>query len=197
MKNRKDSTNKSPTLHTLIISDVRSAWEKLYWDIDVFGDVQGSFLEDQEPLAYAALNACISASSLENWSFVIWKRQLRKKGFRVNDSDFHDLLKTMIPHQGLCVDVANTTKHGDHRERRWKGGKLDLKYDEGSEYTPPGFVVLKLHESSRSYLYNDLHDLPDCWWLFLNEVDLVSGERPTPDWWQRKVSRMFGEIDHT
>lgn len=191
MRKRRDSSKHSPILHTLILDDIRTAWEKMYWDIDVFGDVQRSYPEEQEPLAYAALNACISASSLENWSLVYWTRQLREKGCRVNDSDFHDLLSTMIPHQGLCVDVANTTKHGDHRENRWKGGKLDLRYNEADEYTPSGFTVLKLHESGSSSLYNDLHDLPRLWWLFLEKIDLVSGEQPTPEWWQRKMSRIF------
>lgn len=146
-----------PTLHTLIIDDVRTAWEKMYWDVDVFGDVQRSFPEEHEPLAYAALNACVSASSLESWSFVAWKRQRRKKDCKTEDSEFYDLLETMIPHQGLCADVPNTTLHGDHREHCWLGGSLDLRYDEADEAdedSPSGFVVLKLHDSRTSYLYN-------------------------------------------
>lgn len=193
MRKRQDGSQQSPTFHTLIIDGLRMAWEKMWWDVDVFGDVQRSFPEEQEPLAYAALNACISASSLENWSLMEWKRQRRKRGSRPKDSEFYDLLASMIPHQGLCVDVANTTKHGDHRESRWQGGKLDLRYDEADEDSPSGFTVLKLHSSGTSYLYNDLHDLPRSWWRFLVEVELVSGEQPTPEWWQRKMAREFNQ----
>jgi hypothetical protein len=191
MNTRISRSPKPPTLHTLIIGDVRTAWEKMYWDVDLFGDAQRSFPEEQEPLAYLALNACIAVSSLENWSLTEWKRQRRKNNFKAQDTEFYDVLESMIPHQGLCVDVANTTKHGSHRELRWKGGELGLRYDEASEHCPPGFVVLKLHENGTSYLYNDLHDLPRLWWAFLRAVDLVSGEQPTPDWWQRKVTRLF------
>lgn len=193
MSKRIDGSKQPPTFHTVIIGDVRTAWEKMYWDVDVFGDLQRSYPEEQEPIAYAALNACISASSLESWAMTAWKRQRRQGDGSANDINFHALLETTIPHQGLCVDVANTTKHGDHRESRWKGGKLDLRYDDASEDSPSGFAVLKLHEGRTSYLYNDLHDLPRCWWLFLQKVDLVSGGQPTPDWWQRKISRMFGQ----
>ena len=57
MSKRIDGSKHPPTLHTLIIGDVRTAWEKMYWDIDVFGDVQRSYPEEQAPLAYVALNA--------------------------------------------------------------------------------------------------------------------------------------------
>ena len=165
----------------------------MYWDIDVFGDVQRSYPEEQEPLAYAALNACISAWSLESWARTAWKRQRRKTGGSGKVSEFNSRLETMIPHQGLCADVANTTKHGEHRESRWLGGRLDLRYDDACENSPSGFVVLKSEGIRTSSLYNDLHDLPHLWWKFIKEVDLVSGKQPTPDWWQRKISRMFGE----
>lgn len=194
MKNRPEKSEKLPALHTLIIGDIRAAWSKMYWDVDAFGDVQRSFPEEHEPLAYLALNACISASSLENWARTRWMQQERKKKFRVKEKDFTDLVDAKIPHQGLCVDVANTTKHGKHEERRWKNGELNFRYDAASEHDPPGFVILKLHESKTSILYNDLHDLPNLWWEFLKEVDLVSGEKPTLEWWQRKISRMFPMI---
>ncbi len=127
MAKRRAPPQKSPKLHTLIIEDVHSAWEKMYWDVDVFGDVQTAYPEEHEPLAYTALNACLSASMLENWSLVAWKQQCRQKDLKKKSNDFFDLLADFIPNQGLCVDVANTTKHGNHREERWSGGQLSLR----------------------------------------------------------------------
>lgn len=193
MRKRVNNSYKEPILHTLIISDIRGAWEKMYWEVDVFGDIQRSYPEEHEPLAYAALNTCISASSLENWSLSAWRTKFAKKDRRTKDIEFRELLEAIVPNQGLCVDVANTTKHGHHREDRWRGGELNLRYDEADEDSPSGFTVLKSHVSGKGYLYNDLHDLPRRWWMFLQKVDLVTGEQPTPDWWQRKMSRMFGQ----
>lgn len=192
MSKKRAGSQKSPTLHTLVIEDVRSAWEKMYWDVDVFGDVQRAYPEEHEPLAYTALNACNSASNLENWSMAAWKKLLRQKRLRFESKEFFDLLTDLIPIQGLCVDVAITAKHGNHREERWHGGQLALRYEEASEHSPSGFTVLNMRNNQLSHLYNDIHDLPRLWWKFLREIDLVSGEQPTPAWWQRKISRMFG-----
>ncbi|MBL3565969.1 hypothetical protein JMM59_13285 [Rhodovulum sulfidophilum] len=193
MRRRKEAASgKLPTLHTLIIKDVHNAWEKMWWDIDIFGDVQRSFPEEEEPLAYAALNACLSASNLEHWALSRWTREQRQRGNYSDDLPFRELLEEMVPQQGLCVDVANTTKHGGHRNIRWPNGELKLEYEEANEHCPPGYTVRSFHERKTSYLYNDLHDLPRLWWCFLAKIDLVSGEQPTPAWWSRKMSRIFG-----
>jgi hypothetical protein len=158
----------------------------MYWDVDVFGELQRSYPEEDAPLAYAALNACISSSSLENWVKSAWKRQRRIEGRNIDSDDFSSLLRINIPYQDLCVDVANTTKHGEFRDSRWKNGELKLEYDDESEDTPSGFSIKALHEGRISYLYNDIHDLPHRWWNLLLEIDLVSCEMPTPDWFRRK-----------
>ncbi len=191
MSKRIDKPIKPPIVHTLIIEDVHTAWEKMYWDIDVFGDIQRSYPDEKQPLAYAALNACISASSLENWSLAQWKKQCRMRNDKPEERYFDNLLKTTIPSQGLCVDVANTTKHGNHRDRRGGDAELTLKFDEPSEHTPPGFVVRKSNNGEISLLYNNLYHLPTHWWTFLQKVDLVSGEQPTPNWWATKISGLF------
>jgi len=62
MSRRKSDPEMSPTTHTVIIGDVHQMWEKLFWDVEVLGDIQRSYPEEYMPLAYAALNVCIASS---------------------------------------------------------------------------------------------------------------------------------------
>ena len=190
MSSKRQISQQDVRAHTVLIGDVRAMWEKLWWDVDVFCDVQRAYPDERQPLVYAALNACISAWSLEQWSKAAYKHALRKTGADA-PVDFDSLLSQMVPAQAACADIANTTKHGSHRESRWHGGQLTLDWDEGSEYYPSGFHLLKNESGESIAFFSSLDALPRGWWGFLERVSLVEGPMPTPDWFRNKMSRIF------
>lgn len=169
-------------------------WEKMYWDMEVFSDIQRSYPDEGQPLVYAALNACIAAWSLETWarnSFVSGYPQKEKQDRR---KYFDRVLANMIPLQAMCSVVANTAKHGAHRDSGWDGGSLSLKWDDGDECGPAGFVLVTKGQTNAPSMLNSLFDLPRDWWDFLQKMELVEENLPTPNWLRRKLSRMFGGI---
>ncbi|MCK4713237.1 MAG: hypothetical protein KAT26_10195 [Marinosulfonomonas sp.] len=168
----------------------------MYWDIDIFLEIQRSYPTEDQPLVYAALNACVSAWSLEQWAEQAWKREYRSNRKSV-PCEFRELVSQKIPAQDLCCDIANTAKHAAHREERWPNGELTLKWNDGDEASPPGLMLLRSEGNNPTLLHSDFFDLPRDWWNFLREQKLVSGDQPTPKWWQKKISRIFGEVSKT
>ncbi|WP_187432234.1 hypothetical protein ROLI_031660 [Roseobacter fucihabitans] len=166
----------------------------MYWDIDIFSDFQRSYPDESQPLVYSALNACISAWSLEKWAMQAWKKNERTEDRKSDEKEFLKRLSQKIPMHGLCVDVANTTKHGAHKVDRWTDGLLELRWDEGDEDVPPGLMLVRSEGDETTLLHSDFVALPAQWWSFLQEMRLVSGNQPTPRWWQNKVGRMFGRL---
>jgi len=126
-----------PTSHTAIVGDVAGMWSKLRWDADLFRDLQLAWPDEQEPLAYAAINVCIAASSLRDWV----KADLRRREPRADRPSPKDIVQEIwaaVPLQPMCEAIANSAKHSVLSDR-WDGTAV-LAWEEDEE-SPPGYVL--------------------------------------------------------
>ncbi|BCP53748.1 hypothetical protein K32_23650 [Kaistia sp. 32K] len=175
----------------MIIGNAVTMWEKLLWDTEVFTDIQRDFPHEKQPISYAAINVCISAWSLENW---VVKAVAERDG-RSAIPDFRQSLDKWIPNQGKCADIANTAKHAEHRDDRWKGGSVELFWDDLDEDAPSAWALYHVDEDGNHALAFDVFSsLVNEWWQVLVNVGLAEGKRPTPDWLRMKFQRIFGNI---
>lgn len=68
MATRQRPVGGNPRRHTAIIGDVETMWQKLVWDIYQFDEIQRSNPDLKELLGFAAINVCIAAASLADWT---------------------------------------------------------------------------------------------------------------------------------
>jgi hypothetical protein len=197
---RTPRSGEDPTRHTAIVGDVAAMWAKLAWDVDVFRDIQVGYPHEQQPLAYAAINVCIAASSLRNWAETAARSKARASGPAFDKKGFDSHLKAAVPAQAMCEAIANTAKHSRFADGEWPGGWVSLEWEEGDEDSPPGWVLR--HGGEPAVLpglsVNQFGSLPETWWAHLRGLQLVEGDFQLPQWQQNKLRQMFGrssEID--
>lgn len=185
------------TKHTAIISDPVGMWSKLAWDTDVFRDIQTSYPDESQPLAYAAVNVCIAAASLEDWARTFLKRKSKEAGEKWDKDAFCRDVKAAIPEQSACADIANTSKHSQHREKRWINGEVQLIWEEGDEDIPSGYVLYHVISGSRSegFAVSRFDALCQKWWNHLVTLKLADkqpeGQPYMPEWRANKLNRIF------
>lgn len=184
------------TKHTAIISDPVSMWSKLAWDADCFRDIQTSYPDEREPLAYAAINVCIAAASLQDWVEESLKRTAKEAGApwdKVTLYTFYQDVTSAVPEQSACVAIANTSKHSEFRERRWVNGEVLLAYEEGDENVPSGYVLYHAIADSHSegVAVSRFDDLCRNWWKFLTVRGLTEGRSDMPEWKNNKLNRIL------
>jgi hypothetical protein len=182
-------------LHTAIIRGPIDKWSKLLWDADQFRDIQVSSPDERQPLAYAAINVCVTAWSLRNWVQSVRARDMRRAGVTFDHDSFLSELFATIPEQAACEAIANTAKHARHGEGQWPGGEVQLYWTEGDEDVPPGYV---LHHVNRDGDHEDLAvnrfmDLCDHWWTYLSDNAMAIGAERTPQWLHNKLTEIWGE----
>lgn len=197
MSPRPPRSDKPATLHTAIIGNAGEMWTKLAWDVDVCRDVQTSYPHERQPLAYAAINVCIAASSLRDWATSAAARQARSQGETFDKDGYHRTIQVAVPQQAMCEAIANTAKHAHHKDEVWTGGQARLTWQEGDEDCPPGFL---LHyglqdDGGQSLAINSFISLCENWWTFLEVQGLTDGVARTPEWQQNKLRRIFGAPD--
>lgn len=195
-RNNNEPPKAPPTAHTAIILDPVDMWSKPAWDFDQFSDIQRDYPEERQPLAYAALNICIAATSLRNWVESIRARNMRRLGLDFSKADFAVELNAAIPEQGACEAIANTAKHARFNEANWPGGKVRLLWLEGDEDAPAGFVLYHCDRDGRNeeMAFNRFSALVDNWWAYLSDNALAIGAERTPQWQQNKLKRIFPPI---
>lgn len=178
--------------HTAIIREPVHMFSKLAWDADVFREIQIDYPDEPEPLAFAAINVCISAWSLRNWTESVFAKQQRARGDEFDKMAFRATLLVAIPEQAACEAIANTAKHATLGEGAWPGGRVDLEWQEGDEDAPPGYVLLHRTDSCElGFAVNRFVSLCDHWWAFLTQLGMTAGHERLPDWQQRKLHRIF------
>ena len=182
------------TKHTAIINNPASMWSKLAWDADIFRDIQTSYPDEREPLAYAAINVCIAAASLQDWVEKSLRRTAKEAGAPWDDKAFFDAVRSAVPEQSACVAIANTSKHFDFKERNWHKGEVRLTYEKWDEDVPPGYVLYHVIADSHSegFAVNKFDALCRNWWTFLTTCGLTDGHSGRPEWWNNKLNRIFG-----
>ncbi len=188
------SPSKPPEVHTVLVADSITMWEKLCWDVEQFQDIQRSSPQERQPLVFAAINVCIAAWSLEQWARTAWIKKLRSEGKEASASDFHALVRQNVPGQGICADVANTSKHASHRDEDWQGGEVLLQWEEGDEDAPSTFSLRHVgpSEIDRAAAYATFEKVRNDWWKFLVSIGLASGPQYSPEFMQNKLRRIFG-----
>ncbi|MBB2713974.1 hypothetical protein N2597_11490 [Rhizobium sophoriradicis] len=190
------SPSKPPEVHTVLVVDSITMWEKLCWDVEQFQDIQRSYPKERQPLAFAAINVCIAAWSLEQWAKIAWIKKMRSEGKEV--SGFSTLVRQNVPGQGICADVANTSKHANHRDEDWQGGEVLLEWEDGDEDVPSTFSLRHVGSSNidRASAYETFEKVRNDWWKFLVSIGLASGPQYSPEFMQNKLRRIFGSRDY-
>lgn len=194
MARRKKVSAEQADCHTAIIQDSAGLWSKLAWDVETFRDIQTSYPNEPEPLCYAAINACITASSLRNWTEEALTREARRRG---ESFDLHTLLARLqveVPEQAACEAIANTSKHARPEEGRWPGGEVRLIFQEADEDAPSGYFLQHWNKEggSEGLALNRFEALCNNWYDLLDSLGLASGMNRIPEWKQRKLRRTFG-----
>lgn len=186
-----------PTLHTAIIGDAGEMWSKLAWDADVYRDVQVGYPSEPQPLAYAALNVCISALSLRDWVETELARLTRAAGSKFDRKAHREAVRVSVPEQAMCEAIATTAKHAEHRDEKWPGGQVSLEWQDGDEDGPPGYMLRHRSGSGRDedLAVNNFEALCSNWWTFLRSLGLAQDVERVPQWHQNKLRRIFGDPD--
>lgn len=182
------------TRHTAIIGDAVGMWSKLAWDVDVFRDIQVCYPDEDQPLAYAAINVCIAAASLRDWVKAALEAEAKKAGKIWRNEAFYRSVDAAIPELLSCVAIANTAKHANFRERGWIDGEVVMAYEEGDEDVPPGYVLYHMVAGRQSlgFAVSRFDALCRNWWAFLVANGLDDGQAKMPRWRTNKLNRIFG-----
>lgn len=178
-----------PEIHTVLIHDPHSVWEKLAWDVWIFEELQRS-RTDKQRLSYAAINVCVAASALQDWASNHFKRTKGR-----DDKAFDTALAERVPHQAACRAIANTFKHSASNPKKWSGGSVHLELFEPDEDDPGGWIMYHLEDDGiKSVLaLTRFSELRGQWWHFLSFIGAVSGTEPLPEWQQQELRRIFGD----
>jgi hypothetical protein len=189
--------SRSAKLHTVLIDDPIAMWHKLLWDIDCFENIQrAAYSEDEdEPLAYAALNVCIAATSLGDWVVTDWGRKQREKGLTFKRSDFLAQILEAVPVQRICLAIANTAKHSEYQEREWTGGYASLSFEPSDEHSPGGLTLYYRQDGQQTSAFASFDALGQTWGRLLVELGYGDISLPSPRWWKQKMRRIFPPID--
>ncbi|MET3836066.1 hypothetical protein ABIB58_001407 [Brevundimonas sp. UYEF29] len=65
------------------------------------------------------IDFAITAQSLENWTAKALVQRDRRNG--LNAAAYRKAIAEAVPMQAAFRDIANTAKHGDHRDQYWLG----------------------------------------------------------------------------
>ncbi|MBO9195043.1 hypothetical protein J5277_13110 [Rhizobium sp. 16-449-1b] len=179
----------------MLITDVVTMWEKLYWDVEQYQDIQRSHPHERQPLAFAAINVCIAAWSLEQWARTAWLSNIRNDSRKADGNLFNDFVRQHVPEQAICADIANTSKHAAYRDENWQGGEASLEWEDGDEDMPPTFVLRHVGSAGAAKVsaYETFDKVRDHWWSLLIAVGLAAGPMYPPEFMQNKLRRIFGD----
>lgn len=193
-KSRREATG-SPTGHTVVIGDVVSMWAKLAWEVDHFSQLQRDYPDQMEPLGFAAVNVCIAAWSLRNWTWTAFSRRERELGHVLTMQDFLARLYAAVPEQPMCEAIANTAKHAALDESEWTGGRVRIDWHDPTEDTPGTFVLRQfdINTDGDTLALSRFGDLERNWLDFLKSLGF---EAPRDvydvEFRQRRLRKIFG-----
>lgn len=190
----RQKSNRSASEHTVVITDVQNMFWKLAWDIKQFDEIQRNQPDFVAPLAYAAINVCIAATSLRDWvvSEVVSLRRAQGAPY-VREQAIREQIYRHVPQQQMCEAIANTAKHSRLEERDWQGGSVRVDFHEPDEWTPGGYMLMHIHGNHRHEIgLNEFMALERCWWGALHQLGFAFHHNG-PDWWQARLRSIFGD----
>lgn len=197
MATRKRSVGGDPRKHTAIIGDVETMWQKLVWDSHQFDQIQRGNPDLKEPLGFAAINVCIAAASLADWTVASVVARRRDAGKPTTDAKVREHIYAHVPQQAMCEAIANTAKHARLKDGLWPDGEVRIDWEDASEDDPPGFFLRHVHpDGIQSIALNAFGVLQRHWWGELQNLGFpFSGNIGEFEWWQRHVETIFGRRD--
>jgi hypothetical protein len=189
---RRTSTCELPSRHTVVVSDVESMFWKLTWNIHQFDQIQRTDPQVHEPLAYAAIDVCIAASSLCDWTAAAFVSKKRELGEQVTKADVTAQIDAAVPQQAMCRSIANTAKHSRFEEGDWAGGSVRIDSDPPSEEVPGGLFLRYVNNNgaTTSIAANELQLLETNWYAALQTLGFTFPRTP-PKWMQLHYQRIF------
>lgn len=197
-KKYRESVGRDPSEHTVVIADPVTMWVKLAWDVDHFSTLQRDYPDLAEPLGFAAVNVCVAAWSLRNWTWAAYARQERQKRRVPDKDDFRDRLYAAVPEQRMCEAIANTAKHAALEEGEWLGGSVRIEWIEASEDTPGTYILRHFQAGvdGDTLALSRFGDLERNWLDFLKALGFKApSDVYDLEFRQRRLRKMFGRRD--
>ncbi|MEH6699935.1 MAG: hypothetical protein V7672_14660 [Brevundimonas sp.] len=115
-------------------------WIKLQWEANQLQAARTKRPFDVIATLYGAINFAITAQSLEDWTIKALIQRDRRNG--LNAGAYKKAIAEAVPMQPAFRDIANTAKHGEHREDNWLGGTVELVHMPGFTGTEREYVLL-------------------------------------------------------
>lgn len=164
--NRRSESGSDPRKLTALIGQAQHVWGKLTWEASQLRKAHHAIPFAVDALVFGAVNFAITAASLEDW---MWKLAARRLPVSQSRQQFQDAVCEAVPLQPAFRDIANTFKHGAHRDENWSGGTVELVHFVGFTGTPREYILIyhsDLHGNSQTSL--DVFDqAADQWGVFV------------------------------
>lgn len=191
MRTPSGTNSEPPTTHTAVIGCVADMWAKLAWDVHAFSLIQRSHPQNPVPLGFAAINVCIAASSLFDWTLADTKRRLRATKKPFDETKFREVVFGYVQPQPMCEAIANTAKHSRFNPGAWTDGRVEIRVREANDDDPGGYVLYHVHENTiDSIALNAFEVLEQCWWGALQSLGYsFPAHRP---WLQEHLRKILG-----
>jgi hypothetical protein len=149
---RHNSEGVDPRRLTALIGQAQHVWGKLAWEAARLRAAHAAVPFDIDALVYGAMNFAVTAASLEDW---LWKLAARRLAISQTQQSFREAAAAAVPLQPAFRDIANTFKHGAHRDQNWRGGTVELVHFAAFSCTPREYVLFyhsELHGQAQTSL---------------------------------------------
>ena len=144
----RQNSSVDPRKLTALVGQAQHVWGKLNWEAAQLRRAHEAKPFAVDALVFGAINFAVTSASLEDW---LWKLAARKLPIWNTRGSFQDAIAKVVPLQPAFRDIANTFKHGAHREDGWKGGTVELVHFPAFANTTKEFVLIyHSDESSQS-----------------------------------------------
>lgn len=128
-----------PRKLTALVGQAQHVWGKLDWEAAQLRRAHEAVPVRVDALVFGSINFAVTAASLEDW---LWKLAARKLTISKDRASFQEAIAKVVPLQPAFRDIANTFKHGAHREEGWKGGTVELVHFPAFTGSPKEFVLI-------------------------------------------------------
>ena len=144
-RNRRQNSPVDPRKLTALVGHAQHVWGKLNWEAAQLRRAHESEPFDVNALVFGAINFAVTSASLEDW---LWKLAARKLPIGKDQASFQEAIAKVVPLQPAFRDIANTFKHGAHREQGWKGGTVELVRFPALTGSPREFILFYYSDES-------------------------------------------------
>jgi hypothetical protein len=141
----RQNSSVDPRKLTALVGQAQHVWGKLAWEAAQLRRAHEGAPFDVDALVFGAINFAVTSASLEDW---LWKLAARKLPIAEDRVGFQEAIAKVVPLQPAFRDIANTFKHGAHREEGWKGGTVELVHFPAFSGSSKEFVLMYHSEES-------------------------------------------------